>query len=141
VIDLAEAHDDLRPLMFWVGTIVRRRTTPSSTSAESAESTALCLLPIRLGRRDRATCEVSTILRPPTLLARDLGTRSDRSRYYMLCFSDLEPGSWGPRRIQQSEIRTSFGDGWRVEDIHEARMEMTIEPGSVRGWLASIQRL
>lgn len=62
------------------------------------------------------------------------------ARYYLLCFSDLEPGDWGPRRIQQDEIRASFSDGWRVEQVEEARMEMTIEPGSVRAWLASIQR-
>jgi SAM-dependent methyltransferase len=63
------------------------------------------------------------------------------ARYYMLCFSDLEPGEWGPRRIHQDEIRASFGDGWRVEEIKPARMEMTIEPGSVHAWLASILRV
>src|SRR6478735_7383965 len=50
--------------------------------------------------------------------------------YYMLCFSDLEPGDWGPRRIQQDEIRVSFSDGWRVEAIEPARIEITVEPGS-----------
>jgi SAM-dependent methyltransferase len=63
------------------------------------------------------------------------------ARYYMLCFSDLEPGDWGPRRIQQDEIRASFGDGWRVDEIQSASMETTIEPGSVRAWLASIRRV
>ena len=62
------------------------------------------------------------------------------ARYYMLCFSDLEPGDWGPRRIRQDEIRASFSDGWRVEEIEPARLETTIEPGSVRAWLASILR-
>jgi SAM-dependent methyltransferase len=61
--------------------------------------------------------------------------------YYMLCFSDLEPGDWGPRRIQQDEIRASFGDGWHVEEIEPARMETIIEPGSVNAWLASIRRI
>jgi SAM-dependent methyltransferase len=61
--------------------------------------------------------------------------------YYMLCFSDLEPGDWGPRRIHQEEIRLSFRDGWRVEEIEPAKLEITIEPGSVRGWLASILRV
>jgi cyclopropane fatty-acyl-phospholipid synthase-like methyltransferase len=62
------------------------------------------------------------------------------ARYYMLCFSDLVPGEWGPRRIRQDEIRASFGDGWRVEDIAPATIETTIEPGSVHAWLASILR-
>lgn len=61
--------------------------------------------------------------------------------YYMLCFSDLEPGDWGPRRIRQEEIRVSFSDGWRVEEIQPALLEITIEPGSARAWLASILRI
>jgi SAM-dependent methyltransferase len=63
------------------------------------------------------------------------------ARYYMLCFSDLEPGDWGPRRIQQDELRASFREGWHVEQLEEAAMDMTIEPGSVRAWLASIKRI
>jgi hypothetical protein len=60
---------------------------------------------------------------------------------YMLCFSDLEPGDWGPRRIQQDEIRVTFSDGWCVEDIASAKIEITVEPGSARAWLASILRI
>ena len=62
------------------------------------------------------------------------------SRYFMLCFSDLEPEGWGPRRISQEQIRASFGDGWQVEGIAPTRLEITIEPGSVHAWLASILR-
>ena len=60
--------------------------------------------------------------------------------YYLLCFSDLEPGDWGPRRIQQDEIRASFSKGWRVAEIEPTELEITIEPGSARAWLVSIQR-
>ena len=60
--------------------------------------------------------------------------------YYLLCFSDLEPGDWGPRRIRQDEIRLSFLDGWHVEAVEAARLETTIEPGSAHAWLASIRR-
>lgn len=62
-------------------------------------------------------------------------------RYYMLCFSDLEPGDWGPRRIERDVIRVCFSDGWRVEEIEPAKLEITVEPGSVRAWLASILRV
>jgi hypothetical protein len=62
------------------------------------------------------------------------------ARYYMLCFSDLESGDWGPRRIHQDEIRRSFTDGWRVQSIEPATLEVTIEPQTVHAWLASIQR-
>lgn len=61
--------------------------------------------------------------------------------YYMLCFSDLEPGDWGPRRVHQDEIHAAFADGWRVEEIAPSRLETTMEPGSVQAWLASIQRV
>jgi 2-polyprenyl-3-methyl-5-hydroxy-6-metoxy-1,4-benzoquinol methylase len=59
-------------------------------------------------------------------------------RYFMLCFSERQPGDWGPRRITQAEIRASFADGWRVDSIEEATLETNI--GAVQGWLASITR-
>jgi len=62
------------------------------------------------------------------------------ARYYMLCFSDLEPGDWGPRRIRQQEIRDNFTDGWLVEAIEPSIIEITIDPGRVRAWRASIVR-
>jgi SAM-dependent methyltransferase len=84
-------------------------------------------------------------------------------RYFMLCFSDLQPGEWGPRRVTQNEIRASFGDGWRVHSIESARFDVTTGPdgqihlpshqtgvhlvdAGVRGdgahaWLAAITRL
>jgi len=34
-------------------------------------------------------------------------------RYHMLCFSDRQPGDWGPRRVTQGEIRASFWPGGR----------------------------
>jgi SAM-dependent methyltransferase len=63
------------------------------------------------------------------------------SRYYMLCFSDREPGDWGPRRIRQDEIRLNFADGWLVEAIEASMLETMIDPGSARAWLASILRI
>jgi len=63
------------------------------------------------------------------------------ARYYMLCFSDLEPGDWGPRRIRQDEIRLAFVDGWLVQAIEASMIEITIDPGSARAWLASIERI
>jgi cyclopropane fatty-acyl-phospholipid synthase-like methyltransferase len=61
-------------------------------------------------------------------------------RYFMLCFSEHEPGDWGPRRITQAEIRASFADGWRVDSIEAARLETNLGAG-VQGWLASITRI
>ena len=61
-------------------------------------------------------------------------------RYFMLCFSDRQPGDWGPRRVRQDEIRASFGEGWRVESIEPATMDVTIDPNGVQAWLAAITR-
>jgi SAM-dependent methyltransferase len=62
-------------------------------------------------------------------------------RYHMLCFSDRQPGDWGPRRVRADEITASFADGWRIESIDPAILEVTIDPDSVLAWLAAITRI
>lgn len=60
-------------------------------------------------------------------------------RYFMLCFSEHEPGSWGPRRVTQGEIRATFGQGWRIDFIRPMRFKTNLDdPQCCRGWLASI---
>lgn len=59
--------------------------------------------------------------------------------YFMMCFSDLQPGDWGPRRVTQDEIRCVFNDGWRINYIEPSTFETNI--GDARAWLASISRL
>jgi SAM-dependent methyltransferase len=60
-------------------------------------------------------------------------------RYYLLCFSDREPGDWGPRRVRQDEIRAVFTGDWRVESIEAAEIETNLA-GPARSWLATITR-
>lgn len=60
--------------------------------------------------------------------------------YFMLCFSDQQPGFFGPRRISQDEIRATFGDGWRVDSIEPAMMDNAVQRGAARCWLAAITR-
>jgi 2-polyprenyl-3-methyl-5-hydroxy-6-metoxy-1,4-benzoquinol methylase len=60
--------------------------------------------------------------------------------YFLICFSEREPGTEGPRRVTQGEIRSAFGRGWRIEDIREARFETNRESGDARAWLATITR-
>jgi SAM-dependent methyltransferase len=62
-------------------------------------------------------------------------------RYFMLCFSDKQRGDWGPRRVYQDELRQSFADGWRVDSIDEAVLEITINPDGAQAWLASFTRV
>jgi SAM-dependent methyltransferase len=62
------------------------------------------------------------------------------AHYHMLCFSDRQPGDWGPRRITQGEIRTSFSEGWRVESIQAVRFDVTTDPAGVQAWRVLIAR-
>jgi SAM-dependent methyltransferase len=55
-------------------------------------------------------------------------------RYHMLCFSDHQPGNWGPRRISEGEIRASFDAGWVVDSIEPAVIELTIGPAGAIAW-------
>ncbi len=54
--------------------------------------------------------------------------------YYMLCFSDLQPGDWGPRRVTQDEIRAALSPGWSVESIESAVIDLTWDPTGARAW-------
>ena len=60
--------------------------------------------------------------------------------YHMIAFSELEPGSWGPRRVTAAEIRSTFSDGWRVEGISDACYETTFDSICAKAWLATIVR-
>ena len=62
------------------------------------------------------------------------------TRYFMLCFSDLQPGASGPRRVTEAEIRQSFREGWRIDAIERATIEITMDPRGVHAWLATITR-
>jgi cyclopropane fatty-acyl-phospholipid synthase-like methyltransferase len=61
-------------------------------------------------------------------------------RYFMLCFSDRQPGDRGPRRVSEREIRESFAEGWEIDAIEAATMDITIGPMAASSWQASITR-
>lgn len=64
-----------------------------------------------------------------------------RGMWHILCFSDQEPGTDGPRRIGERELIDLLNmKGWLVEEIAEARFETTTHPDGARAWLASFQR-
>ncbi len=62
-------------------------------------------------------------------------------KYLMLCFSEYVPGSYGPRRITQAEIRATFSSGWNINYIREAKFETRFDIEGVKAWLSSITRL
>lgn len=61
---------------------------------------------------------------------------------YLMCFSERQPGTFGPRRVRQDELRAAFATGWVVDSISAAIMD--INPGLptpvVQAWLADIRR-
>jgi cyclopropane fatty-acyl-phospholipid synthase-like methyltransferase len=62
---------------------------------------------------------------------------------YLMCFSDRQPGDWGPRRVRQDELVTAFAGGWTVTGITASTF--AINPGFgapvAQAWLATIRRL
>ena len=65
------------------------------------------------------------------------------ARYVLMCFSDAEPGDWGPRRISEAELRAAFADGWAIESLTPSQFELsrTVARDPVAAaWLAEIIR-
>jgi SAM-dependent methyltransferase len=69
-------------------------------------------------------------------------------RCYLMCFSDRQPGTVGPRRVRQDELRAAFSDGWEVASIEADTFEVNpgveFSPGApaaaAQAWLASLVR-
>ncbi|HXB49500.1 MAG TPA: class I SAM-dependent methyltransferase [Streptosporangiaceae bacterium] len=61
---------------------------------------------------------------------------------YLMCFSDREPGEFGPRRVSQDELRAAFSDGWRIDSIVADSFDINPIEGNTRAeaWLARIRR-
>jgi SAM-dependent methyltransferase len=61
---------------------------------------------------------------------------------YLMCFSDREPGNWGPRRFREEELRAAFSDGWAIESLTAEPFYLNPMHGitQVQAWLAVIAR-
>lgn len=61
---------------------------------------------------------------------------------YLMCFSDRQPGDFGPRRVRQQELRASFADGWTFDSITADAFDINpIENTTfAHAWLAVIRR-
>lgn len=62
------------------------------------------------------------------------------SRLHVMCFSEREPPGWGPRRVTEVELRSTFEDGWSVDGITAVRFETRRGPDGAHAWLASFTR-
>jgi cyclopropane fatty-acyl-phospholipid synthase-like methyltransferase len=61
---------------------------------------------------------------------------------HLLCFSEYTPGTEGPRRVTEAEIRATFSRDWRVDRVEpEAFAVSTLWSGpQPSAWLARIVR-
>jgi cyclopropane fatty-acyl-phospholipid synthase-like methyltransferase len=68
-------------------------------------------------------------------------------RLFLLCFSDEEPGTEGPRRVSRQELYDAFADGWAVESVQPVQVEVNPEftevkfsQGGPKAWFAVVRR-
>jgi SAM-dependent methyltransferase len=68
-------------------------------------------------------------------------------RLFLMCFSDEEPGTDGPRRVSRQELYDAFADGWEVESVQPTRFEVNPEftevkfsEGGPKAWFAVVRR-
>jgi cyclopropane fatty-acyl-phospholipid synthase-like methyltransferase len=68
-------------------------------------------------------------------------------RLFLLCFSEEEPGTQGPRRVSHEELREAFAGGWAVEEVRSARFEVrndlkdfSFSEGGPKAWFSLIRR-
>jgi SAM-dependent methyltransferase len=77
--------------------------------------------------RIRYVTVVQTVLRPGGHL-------------HLMCFSDRQPGDWGPSRVSEGELRAAFDTGWRIDSLAPDRFD--INPGlgtpTAEAWLADV---
>jgi ubiquinone/menaquinone biosynthesis C-methylase UbiE len=66
---------------------------------------------------------------------------------FLMCFSDQEPGTEGPRRVSRQELYDAFVDGWDVESVKPAQAELNPEftevkfsEGGPKVWFAVVRR-
>ncbi|MFO0954186.1 MAG: class I SAM-dependent methyltransferase [Isosphaeraceae bacterium] len=69
-------------------------------------------------------------------------------RLFLLCFSDEEPGTQGPRRVTRQDLLAAFSNGWEVEEIQPVRFEVrtdvvsaSFSEGGPRAWFSVIRRV
>jgi SAM-dependent methyltransferase len=81
--------------------------------------------------RTRYVASLASVLRPGGHL-------------YLMCFSDRQPGTFGPRRISQDELRAAFRDGWTIATIAAESFAINtgaFDTATAQAWLVTIARI
>jgi len=76
---------------------------------------------------------LATVLKPGGLL-------------FLMCFSDEEPGTQGPRRVSKQELHEAFAEGWSIESIEPYRVEIRpdfkeFSDGGPKAWFVVVRRM
>jgi SAM-dependent methyltransferase len=68
-------------------------------------------------------------------------------RVFLMCFSDEEPGTQGPRRVSKNELHAIFAKGWSIESIEPTRVEVrpdlkdfSFSAGGPKAWFVVARR-
>jgi cyclopropane fatty-acyl-phospholipid synthase-like methyltransferase len=85
--------------------------------------------------RQRYVAGLATVLQPG-------------GRLFLLCVSDAEPGTQGPRRVAQQELHAAFAGGWDIERIESVQGEVrpdlkgfSFSEGGPKAWFVVVRRL
>jgi cyclopropane fatty-acyl-phospholipid synthase-like methyltransferase len=69
-------------------------------------------------------------------------------RLFLMCFSDEEPGTQGPRRVSKTELNDAFAEGWSIESIEPTRAEVrpdfkdfNFSEGGPKAWVVVVRRV
>ena len=81
------------------------------------------------GDRARYVASLASVMRPGATC-------------YLMCFSDRQPGTMGPRRVSQDELTAAFRDGWDIASITAETFAIHNFEGAseAQAWLAVIER-
>jgi 2-polyprenyl-3-methyl-5-hydroxy-6-metoxy-1,4-benzoquinol methylase len=67
---------------------------------------------------------------------------------FLMCFSDEEPGTQGPRRVSKAELHAAFAERWSIESIEPVQVEvrpdlkdMTFSQGGPKAWFVIVRRV
>ncbi len=62
-------------------------------------------------------------------------------KYFMLCFSDKEPGDWGPKRVSQNKIQEIFSNVLRIYYIRDAFIATKDREKGIKAYLTSMTKI
>jgi SAM-dependent methyltransferase len=62
---------------------------------------------------------------------------------YVLCFSDVGPGTVGPHPVRQDELRAAFKHSgeWSIASVSPDRIQTTFDAQGAPAWVARIERI